>query len=77
MIFTSQKNYKSMVEKKLQFTSYPAAKHLNTANLPLQTCEKNQWTFLLYDTGVGFNPQNNFANSIAKVSIPVQLIIPR
>ena len=27
-----------------------------TATLPLQTCEKNQWIFLLYNTGVDFSP---------------------
>ena len=47
-------------------------------NLPLQTCEENQWTFLLYDSGVNFSLRNNFANlgSFAKVSVPLQLIIP-
>ena len=35
-------------------------------------------SILLYDTGVGFNSRNNFANlgSFAKFSIPVQFIIP-
>ena len=34
---------------------------------------------MLFNTGVGFNSRNNFANSasFAKVSVPVQLIIPR
>ena len=50
----------------------------NAANLPLQTCDKKQWTFLLNDTGVGFNSRNNFANlgSFAKVSVPLQFVIP-
>ena len=48
------------------------------ANLPLQTCDKNQWAFLLGDMGVGFNFRNNFANlgSFAKVSVPLQSTIP-
>ena len=32
--------------KKHPFTSYPAAKHPNTANLQLQTYDKTQWTFV-------------------------------
>ena len=31
--------------KKHPFASYPAAKHPNTANLRLQTYDKDQWTF--------------------------------
>ena len=31
--------------KKHSFASYPSAKHPNTANLRLQTYDKNQWTF--------------------------------
>ena len=44
----------------------------NAANLPLQACNKNQWTFLLYDTSVGFNSCNTFANlgSTAKFFAP-------
>ena len=34
----------------------------NTANLPLQTYEKDQQIFFV-DTGVGFSLRNNFANS--------------
>ena len=47
----------------------------NTANLPLQTYEKNQWTFLLFNTGDDFSRRNNFANSgpFAKVSVPVHI----
>ena len=39
---------------------------------------KTSELFLLYGTGVGFNSSNNFANlaSFAKVSVPVQLILP-
>ena len=50
----------------------------NAANLPLQTCDENQWTFLAYDTSVCFNSRINFANigSLAKVSVPLQFIIP-
>ena len=50
----------------------------NTASLPLQTCDKNQWNFLLYDTGLDFSSPNNFSNlgSFAIVSVPVKSIIP-
>ena len=50
----------------------------NTANLPLQTCDKNQWAFLLYNTGVKFSSCNHFMNldSFAKVSIFIQSAIP-
>ena len=39
---------------------------------------KTSGHFLLYDTGVGFNSRNNFANlgSFVKVSVPLQYIIP-
>ena len=45
----------------------------NTANLPLQTYEKKQWTL-----GIDFSSGNNFANSgsFAKVSVSVGSIIP-
>ena len=48
----------------------------NKANLPLRTCEKNQWTCFIYNTGVNFSSRNNFANlgSFAKPSVPVQSI---
>ena len=50
----------------------------NTANLPLQTCEKTSGLFLSHDTDAGFSSRNNFANlgSFAKVSFPVEFIIP-
>ena len=50
----------------------------NTASLPLQTCEKNQWTFSLKNTGVDFTSCGKFANigSFEKVSILFQSIIP-
>ena len=38
-------------KEKDQFTSCPAAKHQNTANLGLQTCEQNQWTFFMVSHG--------------------------
>ena len=47
--------------------------------LPLQTCKNKPVDFfLLYNTGVDFSYRNNFANlgSLAKVSVPVQFIIP-
>ena len=63
--------------KKHPFTSYPAAKHPNTANFRLQTYDKNQWTFLC-NTGVDFSSRNKSAN--LKVSfqkfLSVQSIIP-
>ena len=34
-----------MLTKKYQFTCRSAANHKNTANLALQTYEKNQWNF--------------------------------
>ena len=39
---------------------------------------KTSELFLSYDTGVGFNSRNNFANlgSLAKISVPLQFIIP-
>ena len=35
------------INKKHSFTSYPVAKHQNTANLGLQTYQKNQWPFFM------------------------------
>ena len=54
-----------LLAKKHLFTSYPAAKHQNTANLGLQTY-------------VDFSSCNNFANigSFAKISVHVYTIIP-
>ena len=67
-----------MIEKSTYLQVISQKSTENAANLPLQTCDKNQWTFLLYDTGVGFNSCNNFANLgfFAKVSVPLQFIIP-
>ena len=64
--------------KRHPFASHPAAKHPNAANLQLQTCDKNQWTFLLCSTGVNSSSRNNFGTlgSFAKVSAPVRTIIP-
>ena len=66
------------VNKKRLFTSYPAAKHQNTANLALKTTRKFSRLFVQYHTGGGFNSHNNFANlgSFAKISILVESIIP-
>ena len=52
-----QWNNTSMLAKKHPFTF---TKHQNTANLGLQTYEKNQWT--LDRTDVDFSSQINFAN---------------
>ena len=64
------------VNKKHLFTSYPAAKHKNTANLSLQTCDKNQR--LLHDTCINFSFRNNVADLgvFTKVLVPVGSIIP-
>ena len=51
-----------MHKQKHPFTSYPAAKHQNTANLMLQTYKKNQWTFLWYRMSIDFSSHDNFAN---------------
>ena len=61
-----------MVEKSTRLQVIPLQSTQNTANLPSQTYEKNQWTFL-FNTGVNFSLRNNFANSgsVAKVSVPV------
>ena len=57
----------------------PQQRTQNTAVLPLQTCEKNQWPFILYDTArtSTLASEKNFANlgSFAKVFIPVGFII--
>ena len=67
-----------MLEKSAHLPIIRQKNTQNTATLPLQTCDKNQWTFLLYDTGVDFSSRNNSANlgSFAKVSFPVQSIFP-
>ena len=67
-----------MLGKSTHLQVIPQQSDQNTVNLPLQTCDKILWTFLLYNTGVDFSSRNNFANlgSFAKVSVPVQCIIP-
>ena len=64
-----------MLRKGTHLAVIPQQNTQNTANLPLQTYEKNQWTFLLFNTGVDFSLRNNFANSgsFAKVSVPVHI----
>ena len=56
----------------------PSAKHQNTANLALQTCEKNWWTALWHHMFVDFSSRNIFNNLgfFAKVTVPVESIIP-
>ena len=51
-----------MVGKITHLQVIPHQSTQNAANLPLQTYEKNQRTFLLYDMGIGLNSRNNFAN---------------
>ena len=65
-----------MVGKSARLAVIPQQSTQNTANLPLQTYEKNQSTFfLLFNTGSDFSLHNNFANSgfCAKVSVPVHI----
>ena len=68
-----------MLGKSTHLQVIPQQSNQNTANLRLQTCETNQWTFFKLDgTGVEFSFRNNFANlgSFPKVSVPVESIIP-
>ena len=62
-----------MLGKSTHLQVIPKQSTQNTANLPLQTYKKNQWTFLLFNTGIDISLRNNFANSgsCAKVSVPV------
>ena len=67
------------VKKKRPFTSYLAAKH--SKHRKFATTDMRQKPvdfFLLYSAGVNFSSRNNFANlgSFAKVSAPVQFMIP-
>ena len=65
--------------KKHPFTSYPAEKHPKMEQICYyRHATKTSGLFLLYDTGVGFNSRDNFANLdfFAKVSVPLQFIIP-
>ena len=55
-----------LINKKHSFTSYPAAKHYNTANLDLQTYKKTSELFLWYRTGMDFRFSNNFASFLCK-----------
>ena len=56
-----------MLGKSTHLQVIPQQSTQNTANLSLQTCEQNQWTFFIYPT---------FLSSFVKVSVPVQSIIP-
>ena len=77
MIYARQWKYATMPEKSTHLQVIPQQSNQITANLPLPTCEKNQWTFLLCDTGVDFSSRNNFTilGFFAEVSIPVGSII--
>ena len=57
------------VRKKRPFTSYPAARHPKHSKFAITDMREKP---------VGFSSRNNFANlgSFAKVSDPVQFIIP-
>ena len=67
-----------MVGKSAHVQIIPQKGTQNAAKLPLEACDKNQWTFLLYFMGGSFNSRNNFFNlgSFAKVSVPLQSIDP-
>ena len=60
--------------------AYPVAKHTKRSKFSItdRHARKTSELFLLYDTGVDFSSRNNFANLglFAKVSVPVQSIIP-
>ena len=45
-IYKGNRNYTSMLGKSTHLAVIPQQSTQNTANLPLQTYEKNQWTFL-------------------------------
>ena len=68
-----------MVGKSTHLQVIPLQSTQNTANLPLQTCEKNQWIFFVVQNYIiSFISHNNFASlgSFAKVSVFVQPINP-
>ena len=46
----------------------------NTANLPLQACEKTSRPFLLNDTGIDFSSRNNFANFNSLCIVPINRV---
>ena len=66
-----------MVGKSTHLQVIPQQSTQNTANLPLQTYEKNQLTFFIVQHGLqhDFSTCNNFANSgsFAKISVPVHI----
>ena len=74
IIYASQYKYKSMVGESTHSQIISHQSTQNAANLLLQTYEKNQWTFLLYNTGVDSNSRYNFAN--LSFFAKVQSIIP-
>ena len=65
----------SMLGKSTHLQFIPQQSTQSTANLPLQTCEKNQQIFLLYDTGVDFSSRNNFANLVPLQKLSVASMI--
>ena len=67
-----------MVGKSTLLQVTPQKSTQNAANLQLQTCEKNQWSFLVVRRERRLNPRNNLANlgSFAKVSVLLQFLIP-
>ena len=77
-IYASHYKYSFMLGKSTYLQVILQKSTQNGRNSPLQTCDENQWTFVLYNMGVSFNSRNNFVNLgfFAKVSVPLQFIIP-
>ena len=75
-IYASQQKYRSMLGKvpiyRLSRSKAPKTQQIYRHKT------KTSGLFLLYSTGVNFSSRDNFANwgSLAKVSVPVQFIIP-
>ena len=67
-----------MIGKSTHLQVIPQKSTQNAAKLPLQNMRQKPVEFLLNDTGVDFNFRNNFASLcfFAKVSVPLQFIIP-
>ena len=66
------------VGKKRPLASYPAVKHKTQQICHYRHATKTSGICLLYSTGINLSLRNKFANlrSFAKVSVPVQFIIP-
>ena len=73
---TSELYMLQCVNKKYSSTCCPLAKHPKHNKIAVTNMREKPVD--LYRTGVNFSSRNNFANlgSLAKVSVPVQSIIP-